>query len=214
MLNITSGIHLQKAIGQTYTIHIPHRHTLGAAVPLVVLLHWGGKKHRFIGREILEFLGVPAFSSMQAVIVAPDRKRRHWAVPKAISDLEKLVQYLERNLNLIPNQRLVAGYSDGGVGVWFTGAENPKLFSCGISMAAPIPDEIVDENWDFPIYSIHGQLDELVPFDINHDRARLLKEQGVPIEFVGVDKTMHADVRNYIPALSNSVRWVEGIWAD
>jgi dienelactone hydrolase len=180
----------------------------------VLLLHWGGKNYRYIGRDILELLGIPAFSELQAIIVAPDRKRKHWATPQALNDLDRLVNYLIQQYNLDPYQRVVAGFSMGGGGVWFIGAEAPSLFACGISIASPIPEDIIASDWSFPVYSIHGFNDEIFPHDLNFGRAQALKENGAPIEFETVEGTMHTDIKNYVDAFGNARNWVKKVWGD
>jgi len=208
----TSGIHLQKSVGQNYAIHIPHRHTKGEKVPLILLLHWGGRKYRWIGRDMLELVGLPALSELQAIIIAPDRKRRHWANEKALNDLIRLLDFLEHHYNLDSNKRLVVGYSIGGVGVWYIGSEAPSMFSCGISIAAPIPDHILDREWVFPIYSLHGRHDEAFPHDLNLSKAEILKDKGAPLEFETVENAMHTDIRNYAESFANARNWVEKFW--
>ena len=212
MLALSSGIHLQKFAGQYSTIYIPHRYTLGEKVPLVLLLHWGGKKYRYVGREILELFGLPVFSEMEAVIIAPDRKRRHWATPKSLKDLENLVEFMDQNFNLDPNRRVVTGFSEGGLGVWYLGAENPSLFACGVSSASPIPDHIDGTTWTFPVFSLHGQFDELIPHDVNFTRAQELKNAGAPVEFETIEGAMHADLRRYSSAARKVTAWVKKVW--
>ena len=212
MSTYSSGIHLQKFAGQYTTIYIPHRYTLGEKVPLVMLLHWGGKKYRYIGRDILEVFGLPVFSEMEAVIIAPDRKRRHWTSAKSLKDLENLVEFMDQNFNLDPDRRVVAGYSEGGLGVWYLGTENPSLFPCGVSIASPIPDNIDSSKWTFPVFSLHGQFDELIPHGVNFTRAQEMKNAGAPVEFETVEGAMHADVRNYITAAGKVRSWVKSVW--
>ena len=212
MSTLSSGIHLQKLAGQYCAIYIPHRYTLGEKVPLVMLLHWGGKKYRYIGREILEVFGLPVFSEMEAIIIAPDRKRRHWANQKSMSDLNNLVDYLDQNFNLDPDRKVLVGYSEGGLGVWFLGVENPSLFHCGVSVASPIPNDIDGSNWTFPVFSLHGRFDEIIPHDVNLTRAQKMKEAGAPVEFETVENAMHTDVRNYIAAAGKAHTWVKEIW--
>jgi len=214
MPKLSSGIHLQKAVGQKFTLYIPYRYTLGESVPLIMLLHWGGKKYRYQGRDMLEGLVLPALSTMEAIIVAPDRKRKHWATPKAIGDLEKLIHHMDQNYKLDSQNKVVVGYSEGGIGVWYLGAEYPELFSCGIALAAPIPEQIMKADWQFPVYSIHGRYDEMVPHDVNFKRAQSMKQNGAPLEFVTVENAMHTDVRLYIDPLSHSANWVRNVWGS
>lgn len=213
MSNLSSGIFVQKIAGQTCAMNIPHRYTLGEKVPLVLLLHWGGKKYRYIGREMLEMFGLPVFSEMQAIIIAPDRKRRHWANPKAMKDLVDLVDYMDQNFNLDQGRRVIAGYSLGGIGVWYIGAENPSLFPCGVSVAAPIPDHLNGEGWSFPIFAVHGQFDEIFPHEMNLTRAQSLQAGGAPVEFSTVEGAMHADFRAYADAGRQVRKWVAGVWS-
>lgn len=212
MSNLTSGIHLKKLAGQNCAIYIPHKYALGEKVPLVLLLHWGGKKFRYIGRETLELFGLPVFTELEAVIIAPDRKRRHWANPKALKDLKTLVEYMDQHFNLDSDRRVIAGYSLGGLGVWYMGAENPSMFRCGVSVAAPIPDHIEGSEWTFPIYSLHGRYDELFPHDLNFARAQSMKDVGAPVEFETVEGAMHIDFRKYINAAAKARTWVMNFW--
>ncbi|NIV16409.1 MAG: hypothetical protein GWN62_35690 [Aliifodinibius sp.] len=212
MPEFSHGIHLQKAAGQRYTIHIPYRYTLDEKVSLVFLLHWGGKKYRYISKDMLEIFGLPAVSELQAIVIAPDLKRRHWATPKALSDISKLVDYLDQHYNLYSNRRTIIGFSMGGGGVWYVGAEKPSLFSCGVSIASPIPEHITEEKWNFPVYSIHGRSDEFFPHEENLSRASMLKEKGAPVEFETVENTMHTDFRNYINIFGNARQWIREIW--
>lgn len=208
----STGLHLEKAVGQTYTIHIPHRASKGEQVPLILLLHWAGQKYRWMGRGILEDLGLPAFSEMQAIIVAPDRKRRHWAVPQAAKDLTKLIGYLEEHYNLDDRKRAVVGFSLGGIGVWRLMLESPDLFPCGVPVSAPIPDHIEPTALKSPIYAIHSELDEHFPFEVNQDNANRLIEGGAPLELHTVPTAAHTEVRQFIPAVAESAAWMQKVW--
>ena len=213
MPEFSAGIHLEKAAGQTYTIHIPHRHTKGEQVPLILLLHWGGRNFRYIGRNMLEQLGLPALSGMQAVMAAPDRKRKHWATPKASQDLIQLVSYLDSHYNLHPTQRVVVGFSIGGMGVWHLAAEQADLFTCGVSLAALIPKDINPGTIRSPIFAIHSELDEIFPYQQNLELFNRIKANQPAFEFHSVPSASHGDIRSYIPALAQSIPWIESIWA-
>lgn len=204
----TRGIHLEKAVGQRYAIYIPHRYTQGEAVPLVLLLHWGGKKYRYIGRDILEQVGLPALTELEAIIVAPDRKRKHWASPKAEKDLVRLLAYLDENYRLLPGKRIVAGYSIGGIGVWYMASQRPDLFTCGVTLAAPPPEHLVEGEWDFPLYIVFSKMDEIFPYEITKQWVEQLQQNGAPIEFVSVEWASHIDVRDYIPLFQQAVPWI------
>lgn len=204
----TRGIHLERAVGQNYAIYIPHRYTQGEAVPLVLLLHWGGKKHRYIGREILEHLGLPALTELEAIIVAPDRKRRHWATPNTEKDLVRLLAYLDEHYRLLPGKRVIAGYSFGGVGVWYLTSQRPDLFSCGLIVASPPPENLLEGEWDFPLVTFHGELDEIIPFELAKKRAEQLQQKGAPVQFVPVERASHMDVRDYVSPLQQVIPWI------
>lgn len=214
MPETTAGIHLEKAVGQTYTIHIPHRASQGERVPLIFLLHWAGRKFRWFGRGILEDLGLPAFSEMQPIIVAPDRKRRHWANPKAVQDLVNLVSYLDDHYNLDPQKRAVVGFSLGGFGVWYQMAKGPALFPCGVAVAAPVPGPDEVEELKAPVYAILSEMDEHFPFVPSQENAARLIEDGAPLEFHSIADATHTEVRQYIPFVAQSYHWMEKIWAQ
>ncbi len=208
MADQTRGIHLEKAVGQRYSIHIPHRYTQGEAVPLVLMLHWGGKTFRYIGREILEGLGLPALSEMEAIIVAPDRKHRHWATPSAVKDLVRLLEYLQENYRLQPGKPVVVGYSLGGVGVWYLASQRPDLFSCGVALATPVPEHLLETGWEFPLYILHGELDEIFPFEKVKAGVEKFQQNGAPIQFHSIETASHLEVRDYIDPFRHAIPWI------
>lgn len=206
------GIHFEKGAGQRYSIHIPHRYTSGDPIPLVLLLHWGGKNYRYISRDVLEGLGLPALIKLQAIIVAPDRKRRHWANPNAEKDLLQLVDHIEKNYNIHPTQRAITGFSIGGMGVWYMAEKHPDKFACGVALASPIPPHTLDMDWKFPLTLIHSELDEMYPFDLVQKRAAMLQEKNAPIDFKTVPIASHINIRDYIDAFESTTPWIERIW--
>jgi len=214
MPETNSGIHLEQAPGQKYTIHIPHRHVQGETVPLIVLLHWGGQKFRYHGRDILEQFGFPAFSEMEAMIVAPDRKRKHWAMPKAAADLARLIDYLDEHYHLDQRKRAVVGFSAGGLGVWYLGAERPDLFTCGVAVASPVPKQLVGVGWKFPVYAVHSELDELFPYRVTAERIAAMQKNGAPVKLSSVEFASHTEVRDYIPVAAQSAGWMGEIWGE
>lgn len=202
------GIHLEKAVGQRYAIYIPHRYTQGEAVPLVLLLHWGGNKYRYIGRDFLEQVGLPALTELEAIIVAPDRKRRHWATPRAEKDIVRLLAYLDEHYRLMPGKRVAAGYSIGGIGVWYLASQRPDLFSCGVVLAAPTPEHLLESNWDFPLYTVNSKMDEVFSYEVAKDRVEKLQQKGAPIQFESVELAAHIDVRDYIHPFQQAIPWI------
>ena len=212
MPELKTGFHRERIKGHHYTINIPHRASQGERVPLILMLHWGGPKFPWMGRGIMEDIGLPAFAEMQAIIVAPDRRRRHWAKPKAIEDIAWLVSYLEEHYPLDPRRRVVVGYSLGGIGVWYLLLKRPDLFPCGVAMAAPVPDHLDPADWKVPIYLINSTIDEDFPFPPNQERANRFLEAGAPLEFHPLEDAAHTDVRKYIPSLTGSIAWIEQNW--
>jgi len=209
-----TGIHRERVNGQNYTINIPYRASQGERVPLILMLHWGGPKFRWMGRGMIEDLGLPALSPMEAIIVAPDRRRSHWAKPRAVEDIAWLIDYLEEHYPLDPGKRVVAGYSLGGSGVWYLLKESPDLFPCGVAMAASVPDDLDPGDWKSPIYLINGEFDENIYFPTNQERASKFIEAGVPLEFHSVPDATHTDIRKYISPLTQTISWMEKIWAS
>ena len=169
----------------------------------MVLLHWGGRKYHYIGRDMLELFGLPALNRLQAILVAPDSKRRHWATPKSVDE----------HYNIDPAKRAVVGFSIGGVGVWYLAAQRPDLFSCGVAVASTLPEHILEEAWNFPMYLVHSEHDELFPFEIAQQRAAQLQQDNAPVQFEKVEYAAHTDIRDYIPAVSRAIPWIQQNWA-
>ena len=57
-IHLEAGIHEQMLShrGQRYTIAIPGSYADGEAVPLIVVLHWGGVVAPFCGKSILAYV--------------------------------------------------------------------------------------------------------------------------------------------------------------
>jgi predicted peptidase len=212
MPETSAGIHLEKHRKQTYAISVPFRHTQGERVPLIMLLHWGGRPYRYIGREMLELFGLPAFSERQALLVAPDRKSRHWATAEAATDLADLIDFLELHYHIDQNQRAVAGFSMGGMGVWYLASEQLGMFSAGVTVASPIPDHLTAKSLLMPLFAVHSQLDEVFPFEPVASRAEELIAANAPLRFQDIPDASHADLRYYLNAMPAVNRWLIDQW--
>lgn len=212
MPDTSPGIHLEKYRGQNFALSVPFRHTQGERVPLIVLLHWGGRPYRYVGRDMLELFGLPAFSERQALLVAPDRKQRHWATPEAVTDLTHLIEYLDQHYHLDHDRRAVAGFSMGGMGVWYLATEQPDLFDAGVVAASPIPAHLAAEGLKMPLFAIHSHLDEVFPYEPVAVRARELIAANAPLQFRDIPDASHADVRFYLNAMPAANRWLLEHW--
>jgi predicted peptidase len=223
--NLTKGIHRREVSlgdGETmrYTVSVPAL-TFGRTYPLVVALHQAGQVITpYFSEAYLRGLVEPGLRDLNAIIIAPDMPDNSgsWTdkySEEAISELVRKILNLNRSWPVEPDRVVITGYSAGGFGVWHLTDKYPGLFSAGIPMAAdPIigkrngPDAV-------PLYVIHGEQDELFPYDIVLNAVNFLRDKGVPITFVTVEGESHYAIYSYVAELRGAVAWLENeVWGD
>jgi poly(3-hydroxybutyrate) depolymerase len=123
--------------GRLYTLAIPASYTGDESVPLVLALHYGGHGAPYFGRGVLTGLVEPALRELEAIIVAPDCTGDDWTDPQSEEDVIAVLNHIESNFNINPEQTLVTGYSMGGIGTWYLAGRHPDRFKAAIVVAGP-----------------------------------------------------------------------------
>ncbi|MCP4542116.1 MAG: prolyl oligopeptidase family serine peptidase [Chloroflexi bacterium] len=215
MTILKPGIHEQilSSRGQRYTLAIPDGYT-GDAVPLIIVLHWGGVVTPFFGKSILTYLVEPALRELGAIMVAPDCVHRDWTNPQSESQVIALLEYLQEHYNIDADRTIITGYSKGGMGTWYLAARNQDKFAAAVLMAGyPQPDS-ADVEWEIPLYIVHSRRDEVVPFEPTERLVAQLKDKGVAVEFVVLKDVTHYETGRFVQPLRAAVPWIKKVWSE
>jgi predicted peptidase len=195
-----------------YTIAFPDGYTDERPRPLVIGLHWGGPVTPYVGKWYLLGLLAPALGELGAILAAPDCTAEHWAVPSSEQVVIDLLDHLQRTYKIDSRRVLLAGYSMGGIGAWLLAARHQERFSGVLIVSAKPPADVVDVDWEIPLYVIHSRRDELFPLRDTQTTVNKLHEKGVPIEIDVVDNTTHFQTERFIEPVRAALPWVRDIW--
>jgi len=209
----------------------------GRRSPLLLCLHPGWSGHTpspHYGEEFLTSMFIPAFAETGATIVAPDCPGSAWNNPKSRLAILELLDHLIGTLNIDSKRVSLVGYSAGGWGAWYYLLENAERFSSAILLATlPVIDAAdgLEENmrkcsellagrlseWggrlpDLPIYIIHSEDDELLPYRSASRAYQILLDDKRQVVFNTIQGIGHFDGEGYIESLRAAVPWLTDTW--
>jgi predicted esterase len=205
--------------------------------PLLVCLHPGWKGEvppPYYGEQFLASLFLPAFSDTGATIVSPDCLGGAWNNPRSLLAILELIDHLQDRFAIEQRQISLVGYSAGGWGAWYFIQENAKKFTSAI-MLATIPvidpvdrfqenltniqemlsnglDELTSRVPDLPIYIIHSQDDEVIPYAKAMLAYQAISKVHMKVELHPTKGMGHYDSDSYVQALRNSIPWLINTW--
>jgi polyhydroxybutyrate depolymerase len=165
-------------VRRSYYIHFPSTKKTDKRLPLVLVLHGGGKGD---GRKPARNLGFSKLSDLNGFIVAyPNGIDAYWRDGRGythrgnnnnIDDvryISKLIDHLVRNNKADPNRVYVTGISNGGMMTLRLGAELSSKLAAIAPIAANIPKNIVNTSkpvHPLPVLLMNGTDDPLVPYN-------------------------------------------------
>jgi predicted peptidase len=195
-----------------YSVLLPEGYTGQQEIGLVIALHFGGHGTPYYGEIFLQEFICPALQELQAIIAAPDCPTKNWTLPESQNFILELIEYLLVQYKIDPGKILVTGYSIGGIGTWTMAWRYPERFSAAVAIAAQPPDDLVNEEWEVPLYVIQGRDDELFPI-VNTTRVVVQLEQlGKDVTYRIVEKARHFEVLKYIGPMRDAVPWILNRW--
>ena len=151
-------------------------------------------------------------------IVSPDfapGREESEGVRQSAQQIEALID--RENARGIPDARIVlAGFSQGGVIALHTGLRHRRrlagilALSCYLPLADTLAAEAQAANRDVPIFMAHGRGDPVIPYDFGKRSAKLLQEQGYPVQWHGYA----AEHTVCMAELRDIEAWLQQILAD
>ena len=169
---------------------------------LVLALHWYGFHNTY--KEFAECLAFPAFDSLNAIIIAPACLGENWLAPRALTSTIDLVRKVNKIWPINPDEIIVTGYSNGGIGAWVYAEKYPKLFSRAICIAGMYRAA----EMNVPVHVIHGSSDELFPESEVKEIIEKSRALGSDISYQKVEGFSHYDACRYEEILTEQVRQI------
>lgn len=165
-------------------------------LPMIIALHGLGQDKEYLADKLSDF-------PYPARIIIPDAfydrgedldGRKWWrgyspqgfqhflseAIPEASDKLAAFVAELPHCVPTIGDP-IIAGHSQGGYVALDFAASWPELVSASVPSAAWRPELLWDVEPQVPVYAIHGENDDGVPFDRSLEYYVEMSERGLPV---------------------------------
>jgi predicted peptidase len=212
-----AGLHklqVQSPTGKTvkYAIQVPANLSKDAKVPLVVALHYAGKKGDWYGAGMLEGLYSEGCRSLGAVIVAPDSLTGDdWDNHTNADHVAWLARSVIQSYPIDPKKVILSGFSAGGIGTWYIAPRAPDVFTAAIPIAGE--PELKGATWTVPVCAIHAEADTIIAPAATKRQIDKLKAEGKAAEFILLkDGTTHYQSGRYVRSLQEACNWLKGTW--
>jgi predicted esterase len=147
----------------------------GPARPVLLFLH--GSAGNFLG-----YLWVLKAFADQAgwAIVAPDFGFGNWAHHPIKPTLDRVLAYIDSRPDLDGSRMMLAGLSNGGLGVTRVAKAYPTRFSAFV-LFSPVIDQS-DDLPRAPWFVLHGDGDRRIPARFVTEPAERIRAQGSPVD--------------------------------
>lgn len=176
-------------------------------VPLVLVLHYGYEGTRpdpYTGADMMDaFQG--AVNQIGGIAIAPDVVGGDWRSAKNESAAVWLVKSAMNTYNIDPSQVYITGYSMGGEGTWHIGGNHQDLFTGAVPVAAPVTGT---EQWKIPVFVIHSQQDQVVPYAAAKRHVEAIEKAGGEIKLETINGLTHYDTPRYGEFVKRGVEWL------
>jgi predicted peptidase len=193
-----------------YTLFVPSVGTGSARVPLVVAAHFGGEVTPWLGGVFADLLVVPALTQLGAVVLAPDAgSASGWSAADE-ANVMWLAREVARVYPIDPAKIVMTGYSAGGAQTWQLSNRHQDFFKAAIPVSARPREN--DQPWRIPVFVIHSQQDELIPFETVQTYVTAQQSAGAPMRLRTVADLTHYQTTSFVPHLRESVAWLNEVW--
>lgn len=180
-----------------YRIHMP-RSGVTENAPMVLFLHGAGERGDDNWQQLRIGLDVAlAWDESplhDAVIIAPQVAledkwvRVDWEKGNYDMDTIEESPWIHYSVELIqkkcaefgcdPKRLYIMGISMGGFGTWYTLAKYPEIFAAGFPCCGAGDPKKVDILKEIPIYTFHGEVDDVVPVSGTREMVAAIRAAG------------------------------------
>lgn len=167
---------------RAYYLHLPHAYRSEAELPLVIVLHGGGKGN---GLTLEKHLGFTALADSEGfVVVYPNGVDNNWrdgrgvtyrgANDDSVDDIgfiSQLIDHLTKVYKIDSKRVYITGLSNGGMMTLRLGCELSSKLAAIAPVIANMPKNIIDvckPDAPLAILLMNGTADPLVPYNGGH----------------------------------------------
>lgn len=152
-----------------YLIRIPPGvHDTEYRYPLLIYLHGTGECDLSVrglaGADVVHYAGSVARSpDFPFLVVSPKTDRTVWEPERLIDLVDELLRDENLRWKIDPERIYLTGFSMGGFGTLSVAAEYPDRFAAFVPVAGGTFAKEMERFPPKPIWSFHGELDDVVP---------------------------------------------------
>ena len=186
-----------------YRIFVPYDYDPNKAYPLLLSMHGAGES--FIKEEedlsssmrvLCNLFNIKNTPVTDAIIISPQcpqetgdkwvdtnwsdgnysttkRKETKWL--KAVVEL---IAHIESEYSIDTDRRYIGGLSMGGFATWDLIVRHTELFAAAVPICGGADPAMAEKLRDFPIYTSHGDADNVVPVDGTREMVEALRAAG------------------------------------
>lgn len=182
---------IEKKISLPYLLHLPETYEEGAdqPLPLLFFLHGMGERGEDLDKVTLHGPYQRAMSdpNFPFILLSPQCP----VTSTWVQELEALSALLDEIIHTYPidEERIyLSGLSMGGFGTWHFAEMEPDRFAallpiCGGYVPHIGFPERIKALKDVPVWTFHGELDQVVPIHLTEALVKALEEAGGHIRF-------------------------------
>jgi predicted peptidase len=186
---------LGRTVNYKYFVITPEEVESREQWPLLVYLHGAGGirvKNLKVFRQDPFFENFTGENRFAGYVVVP-QARAGWSAPALV----RLLDELEAELRVDPEQVYVAGFSMGSGGVRQLALSHPERLAAVIGVAGgTVGPEEVHRVQDLPMWIFYGEDDKPQRWPGNLERLEQMKAAGVPVRWTRLPGDDHLESRN------------------
>ncbi|QDT47112.1 Prolyl oligopeptidase family protein [Symmachiella dynata] len=184
-----------------YTVFVPKNYDESKQWPVILFLHSADQRGNDGQAQVEQGLGpaikeqADSFPFIAVFPQAEDTKGRiltAWSPesPDGARAL-KILETVEKDFRVDPQQRIVTGWSMGGYGTWLMGAAKPDFWSALVPISGGGDPAIAKTIKDIPVWCFHGAKDPVVKIADDQQVIDALRKLGANPHFTVYPEAEH-----------------------
>ncbi|MCB0283809.1 MAG: prolyl oligopeptidase family serine peptidase [Calditrichaeota bacterium] len=181
---------LQTDLNINFLIYFPEDYTTDSTWPLMIFLHGRGEQGNDL--EKVKIHGptrrIKEGAEFPFILVAPQCPQDQWW---SVADLDKMLDYLLKNLPIDQNRIYLTGLSMGGFGTWAWATDQPQRFAAIAPICGGGDSRLAWRLKELPVWVFHGAKDNTVPIGRSQEMVDALKKVGSDVRFTVYPEAGH-----------------------
>ncbi len=157
---------------QPFTLYVPDGYDRTKRYSLIVALHGASGNDYDYGKTIAA--GAPS----DFLIVSPYGRGDLSYTGAGERDVLDVLDLVEANYSVDPDRIYISGSSMGGFGTWRLAQLYPWRFAAALPFAGWTSDELLENIKSIPILAVHGDADDVIPYDRDLTAISVLRSLG------------------------------------